>query len=118
LGQSTSDPLHRAVCQEREKGLTPDQHGELFFDAIVEGPNKWKVRPVFEIYSDSIIKVSQTFSALAGAIWQVNDKLSFDVAFRYAFVDGHPVNELRARHASAVDTRRVKQRAFLSWPAA
>jgi hypothetical protein len=79
-----------------ETNLTQDRHGELFFDVIVEGPNKWKVRPVFEIYSDSIINVSQSFSALAGAIWQVNDKLSFDVAFRYALVDGRPVNELRA----------------------
>lgn len=79
-----------------EANLTPDQHGELFFDAIVEGPNKWKVRPVFEIYSDSIVNVSQTFSALAGAIWQLNDKLSFDVGFRYASVDGRPVSELRA----------------------
>jgi hypothetical protein len=58
--------------------LTPDQHGELFFDAIIEGPNKWKVRPVFEIYSDSLVTQSQTFSGLVGAIWQVNDKLSFD----------------------------------------
>ena len=79
-----------------EANLTPDQHGELFFDAIVEGPNKWKVRPVFEVYSDSVVNVSQTFSALAGAIWQVNDKLSFDVAFRYASVDRRPVSELRA----------------------
>ena len=79
-----------------ETNLTQDQHGELFFDAIIEGPSKWKVRPVFEIYSDSIINVSQSYSALAGAIWQVNDKLSFDIAFRYALVDGRPVNELRA----------------------
>jgi len=79
-----------------ETNLTQDQHGELFFDAIIEGPNTWKVRPVFEIYSDSVINVSQTYSALAGAIWQVNDKLSFDLAFRNALVDGHPVNELRA----------------------
>jgi hypothetical protein len=75
--------------------LTPDQHGELFFDAIVEGPIKWKVRPVFEIYSDSVVNVSQTFSGLIGAIWQVNDKLSFDAAVRYASVDGRPVSELR-----------------------
>jgi hypothetical protein len=75
--------------------LTPDQHGELFFDAIVEGPNKWKVRPVFEIYSDSVVTQSQTFSGLVGAIWQVNDKLYFDAAVRYASVDGHPVSELR-----------------------
>jgi hypothetical protein len=33
---------------------------------------------------------------LAGAIWQVNDKLSFDAAVRYAFVNGRPVQELRA----------------------
>jgi opacity protein-like surface antigen len=79
-----------------ETNLTQDQHGELFFDAIVEGPNTWKVRPVFEIYSDSVISVSQSYSALAGAIWQVNDKLSLDVAFRYALVDGRPVEELRA----------------------
>lgn len=76
--------------------LTPDQHGELFFDAIIEGPSKWKVRPVFEIYSDSVINQTQTYSALAGAIWQVNDKLSFDAAVRYAFVNGRPVQELRA----------------------
>jgi hypothetical protein len=75
--------------------LTPDQHGELFFDAIIEGPNKWKVRPVFEIYSDSVVTQSQTFSSLVGAIWQVNDKLSFDAAIRYASVDGRPVSELR-----------------------
>jgi hypothetical protein len=75
--------------------LTPDQHGELFFDAIIEGPNKWKVRPVFEIYSDSVVTQSQTFSGLVGAIWQVNDKLSFDAAIRYASVDGRPVSELR-----------------------
>jgi hypothetical protein len=79
-----------------ETNLTQDQHGELFFDAIVEGPNTWKIRPVFEIYSDSIINESQSFSALAGAIWQVNDKLALDVAFRSALVDGRPVNELRA----------------------
>ena len=28
--------------------------------------------------------------------WQVNDKLSFDVAVRYALVDGLPVSEFRA----------------------
>ena len=79
-----------------ETNLTPDQNGELFFDAIVEGPNQWKVRPVFEIYSDSVINQSQTFSALVGAIWQVRDNLAFDVGLRYALVNGRPVNELRA----------------------
>ena len=33
---------------------------------------------------------------MVGAIWQVNDKLSFDVAVRYALVEGRPVSEFRA----------------------
>jgi hypothetical protein len=76
--------------------FTPDQHPEAFVDAIIEGPNKWKVRPVMEIYADSVVSQTRTYSALVGAIWQVNDKLSFDVGLRYALVNGQPVNELRA----------------------
>jgi hypothetical protein len=78
-----------------ESNLTPDQHAELFFDAIIEGPIKWTVRPVFEIYSDSVINQTQTFSALVGAIWQARENLAFDIALRYALVDGRPVNEVR-----------------------
>jgi hypothetical protein len=76
--------------------LTPDQHAEGFLDAIIEGPNKWMVRPVMEIYSDTVLNQTQTYSALVGAIWTVNDKLSFDVALRYALVNGRQVNEIRA----------------------
>ncbi len=79
-----------------ETNLTPDQNGELFFDAIIEGPIKWTIRPVFEIYSDSVINQTQTFSALVGAIWQARDNLAFDIGLRYALVNGHPVNEVRA----------------------
>ena len=60
-----------------ETNLTPDRHGELFFDAIIEGPIKWTVRPVFEVYSDSVLNQSQTFSALVGAISQVRDTSRF-----------------------------------------
>jgi hypothetical protein len=76
--------------------LTPDHHGELFVSTIIEGPNKWTVRPVFELYSDSVANQSQTYSDLAGVIWRVNDKLSFDVAVRHALVNGRPVDEVRA----------------------
>jgi hypothetical protein len=40
--------------------------------------------------------VAETVSGLAGAIWQVNDKLAFDIALRDARVNGRTVNELRA----------------------
>jgi hypothetical protein len=33
---------------------------------------------------------------LVGLIWQVRDNLSFDVAFRHALTDGHPIDEVRA----------------------
>jgi hypothetical protein len=49
-----------------------------------------------EIYSDTVVNQTQTYSALVGAIWTVNEKLSFDMALRYALVNGRQVNEIRA----------------------
>jgi len=54
------------------------------------------VRPVAEFYFDQVFNEERTYSALVGAIWQVSDKLSFDVAARYAIVDGRPISEFRA----------------------
>jgi hypothetical protein len=79
-----------------ETNLTRDQHGEAFLDVILEGPSTWKVRPVFEVFYDKIWTQTETRSALIGAIWQVENELAFDAAFRYALVNGHPVNEIRA----------------------
>jgi hypothetical protein len=79
-----------------ETNLTRDQHGEAFLDVILEGPSTWKVRPVFEVFYDKIWTQTETRSALIGAIWQVENELSLDAAFRYALVNGHPVNEIRA----------------------
>ena len=36
------------------------------------------------------------FVANGTDIWQVEHDLSLDAAFRYAVVNGHPVNEIRA----------------------
>jgi hypothetical protein len=79
-----------------ETNLTRDQHAEAFLSVILEGPSTWKVRPVMELYSDKIWTQAETLSALAGAIWQVQDNLSFDAAVRHAVVNGHSVNEIRA----------------------
>jgi hypothetical protein len=75
--------------------LTRDQRGDFFFDAIIEGPSTWKVRPVFEVFSDTTWQQTQTYSGLVGAIWQVRDNLAFDVAMRYALVNDKPVSEFR-----------------------
>lgn len=75
---------------------TSDPRPDLFFDAIVEGPSNWKLRPVAEIYSDSVIEGAQTYSGLVGVIWQVRDDLALDLALRHAITGGSLVNELRA----------------------
>lgn len=79
-----------------EAVLTRDHHPDLFVGAIIEGPSKWIVRPVAEVFYENELRRSETISGLIGAIWQISDKLSFDVAFRHARTNGHEVNELRA----------------------
>jgi hypothetical protein len=79
-----------------EAALTRDHNADVFLGAIVEGPIKWKVRPVAEFFYEDEVNAARTVSGLLGAIWQVNDKLSFDVGFREALTNGHPVSEIRA----------------------
>ena len=76
--------------------LTRDQHADFFSSIIIEGPSKWAVRPVAEIYYEEEFGQAHTISGLVGAIWQVKDNLSFDVGFRHAIVNGANVNEVRA----------------------
>ena len=76
--------------------LTRTQKADLFSGVILEGPFKWKVRPVAEFFYEEEFGQAHTISGLIGAIWQVQDNLSFDVAFRHAKVNGAPVNEVRA----------------------
>jgi hypothetical protein len=79
-----------------ETALTRDHHGDVFLGAIIEGPVKWTVRPVVEVFYEDEFGKEQTVSGLVGLIWQVRDNLSFDVAVRHALTNGHPVNEIRA----------------------
>jgi hypothetical protein len=79
-----------------QTNLTRDHNAEAFLDVILEGPWTWKVRPVFETFYDKVWTQTETRSVLVGAIWQVEKDLSLDAAFRYAVVNGHPVNEIRA----------------------
>src|SRR5262245_57213890 len=73
--------------------LSREHRADLFTSVIIEGPSKWTVRPVAEVFYE---KEFGTISGLAGLIWQVREDLSFDVGVRHALTNGHPVNELRA----------------------
>ena len=79
-----------------ETNLTRDHQAEAFLDVILEGPSTWKVRPVFETFYDKVWTQGESRSVLVGAIWQVDHDLALDAAYRYAIVDGRPVNEIRA----------------------
>jgi len=76
--------------------LTRNQTADVFTDLILEGPSKWLVRPVAEVFYEEEFGQAHTLSGLIGAIWQVNDKLSFDVGFRHAITNASNVNEISA----------------------
>jgi hypothetical protein len=78
-----------------ETALTRDRHFDLFLDAIIEGPHKWTVRPVAEVFLENEFGKFQTVSALVGAIWKADDNLSFDIGVRKALRDDRSVTELR-----------------------
>ena len=88
-----------------ETMLTRDHHADIFVGSIIEGPSTWKARPVAEVFYEKEFGLEETISGLVGLIWQVSDKLSFDVAFRHALTNRHPVNEVRAGLTFAVPLR-------------
>jgi hypothetical protein len=95
LGNRLQLGRHRVATVGLGHRPSRDQRGEAFLDAIIEGPAKRKVRPVVKVFYDKVWTQAETLSRLAAAIWQVRDNLSFDGAFRYAFVKSRPVNEIR-----------------------
>jgi hypothetical protein len=88
-----------------EAALTRDHHADVFVGTILEGPSKWTVRPVAEFFYEREFGQEETISGLVGLIWQVNDKLAVDAAFRHALTNGHSVNEVRAGLTFAVPIR-------------
>src|ERR1700744_4125888 len=79
-----------------ESNLTRDHQAEAFVSVILEGPRDWKARPVMEVFYDKVWTEDESRSILLGAIWQVDKDLALDAAYRYATVNGHAVNEIRA----------------------
>jgi hypothetical protein len=76
---------------------------DLFGGAILEPPpSKFVVRPVAELFVEHDFGGVQTYSALAGAIWRVREKLDLDVAMREALIANQRVTELRMGFSLAV----------------
>jgi hypothetical protein len=79
-----------------EAELTRTHNLDLFGGAIIEGPYDWTVRPVAEMFYEKDFSIGSTFSGLLGAIWRVNEGLSFDLGLRGARVDQENLFEVRA----------------------
>ena len=56
--------------------VTRTRHGDLFTSVILEGPTAWPVHPVAELVEEHEFGNGHTRSALAGAIWQMNETLA------------------------------------------
>jgi hypothetical protein len=71
-------------------GLTREHYLDGFAGLIVEGPHAWTVRPVAEMYTEREFRsgAGTTYSVLAGAIWQVRDRVAVDAAVRRGAQDG------------------------------
>jgi hypothetical protein len=85
-----------AVHFNTAAAITREHHADLFVGTIIEGPAKWKVRPVAEVFYEEEFGQAHTISGLVGAIWQVRENLAVDVGLRHALVNGRPVEEIRA----------------------
>jgi hypothetical protein len=85
-----------AIHLNAAAALTREHNGDVFLGVILEGPAKWTVRPVAEVFYEKEFSQFETVSGLVGLIWQVNEELAVDVGLRHALTNARPVNELRA----------------------
>lgn len=76
--------------------LTREHRAGVFTGAILEGPQDWPVRPVAEINYEKDGGMPRKYSALLGAIWQQNDHLALDLAYRHAEIGNRPDEQIRA----------------------
>jgi hypothetical protein len=72
-----------------------DRENIRFASLIVEGPEKWTVRPVMELTTARGSTVTQSKGGLAGAIWKVGENLSLDAAMRKQWEHDEIGRELR-----------------------
>jgi hypothetical protein len=65
-----------------ELAQTPEQQTEPFISAILEGPEKWPVRPVGELSWERVGDEDAVGGLLAGVIWQTRQGAALDAAVK------------------------------------
>ena len=76
-------------------GRTREHETARTISLIVEGPEKWTVRPVAELLAERDNGGGRLDSALVGAIWQHDEGLALDVGFRHGRTDDRTIDEVR-----------------------
>ena len=79
-----------------QAALTQAHNLDLFGGAIFEGPESLPVRPVAELFVERELDVTQTYSALVGAIWRARERIDFDAGLRVARINDDKAEEVRA----------------------
>lgn len=74
---------------------TRESTTELAFGSILEGPGKWAVRPVAEVFYAHELGGAEEAAVLVGAIWNFNDNLVFDAGVRRSVLGDERDTELR-----------------------
>jgi len=87
--QAATVHLNAALARTRE------HDSDLFLGSIIEGPIRWKVRPVAEVFAERARGGPRVDSVLLGAIWRARDGLSFDAGVRSAQAGGEAIREIR-----------------------
>lgn len=105
-GESGAGAELTLIVSQRTEPLTVHLNGAAlwtrahdagwFAGLIAEGHDAWTVRPVAEVIVEGEGSLPVTVSGLAGAIWRVQENLSFDAAVRLARAGGVDTFELRA----------------------
>ena len=80
----------------------------LFTSLIVEGPARWRVRPVGELLADrefgsTTLRDGLTRSVLGGFIWHVTEGFDVDAALRVGAVEDRAMREVRLGFTWAVE---------------
>jgi hypothetical protein len=75
--------------------LSRDRRLELPGSLILEGPWRWTVRPVVELFSQFREPGQVVVSALGGIIWRASESLAIDAGLRAGRAAGQPLLEGR-----------------------
>jgi hypothetical protein len=84
--------------------LEPSGEVGGFGSTILEGPHRWRMRPVGEFGIEQ--GTTNVVSGLGGAIWELQDHLSVDAGYRLAREDGAFTHEFRAGFTWGLQTGR------------